>query len=732
MIETRVSMCKVCPAYCPIEVTVENGKATKVVGNRASPLYGGYTCPKGRALPEAHNHPERLLHSRKRQPDGSFANIGTTQAIDEIAARLKAIIAEHGPEAVAVYPGNGTVNNPINISIAVSFLNALGTGLERFFSVQTIDQPGKVIAQALHGKWIAGPHPLHESDTWVLVGANPIISKMGLGQNPGQVIKDAVKRGMKLIVIDPRATESAKYACLHVQPQPGQDPTLLAGILHVILDEGLYDKAFVAENARGIEALKAAVKPFTPAHVAAVADVPEAQLYEVARTFAAARRGSLVTGTGPHFALHGTLLEYLALCINTVCGRWVRAGEQNGHPHVLLPDYRPKAQPMAPYKPWDETRPGRLHGLPKTIMGAATGTLADEILTPGKGQIRALICAGSNPMVSLPDQVRTEKAFKSLELLVSLDVEMSNTARLAHYVVPDLMGLETPAVSQFTEASKYYGLWTQGFEWPYAMYAPAVVDPPGGSDLIEIWQFFYEVAKRLDRQLVYHANAAGAGEHWDKLPEAIPLDLERRPTTEQMYEYMCTGSRIPLAEVKKFPNGRVWDDLDHRVAPRDPDCDAYFELADPTMMAELATVFARRGDLPQPSDDYPLLLTPRRTNDVLNSIGRTNPKLGGKHPYNPAYLNPEDLDRHGVKSGELVLIRSRHGEIVGVAEAEARLRPGTLSMSHCFGLNPGEGLDPRAEGACTSRLMTAGAELDPIFGQPRMGAIPVAISAYRG
>lgn len=271
---------------------------------------------------------------------------------------------------------------------------------------------------------------------------------------------------MKLIVVDPRETESAQRAYLHLQSKPGQDPTLLAGLLRVILTEELYDKAFVAEHAIGLEALKQAVLPFTCAHVAEVVGVPQEQILDAARTFAAAKRGSVVTATGPHMALHGTLLEYLALCINTVCGRWVRAGEINGQPHVLLPDYTPKAQPQAAYKPWDETQAGRLHNLPKTIMGAATGTLADEILTPGKGQIRALICAGSNPMVSMPDQVRTEKAFQSLELLVSLDVEMSNTARLAHYVIPDFMGLETPALTQFTEAGKYYGLWTSGFEWP--------------------------------------------------------------------------------------------------------------------------------------------------------------------------------------------------------------------------------------------------------------------------
>jgi anaerobic selenocysteine-containing dehydrogenase len=730
MADTHISMCKVCPAYCPIEVTVEGGRAVKVVGDRQSPLYKGYTCPKGRALPEAHNHPDRLLQSQKRQADGSFQPIATATAVDEISVKLKAIIDKYGPESVAVFPGNGTVNNPVNISIAVAFLNALGTGLKRFFSVQTIDQPGKVIAQALHGKWIAGPHPFHQSDTWVLVGANPVISKMGLGQNPAQIIKEAVNNGMQLIVIDPRETESAKKACLHLQPQPGQDPTLLAGFLHIILNEELYDKDFVASNAQGLAKLQAAVQPFTPDYVSEVTGVPVEKIREAVLIFTAGKRGSLVTGTGPHFALHGTLLEYLALCINTLCGRWVREGERNGHPHVMLPDYQPKAQPMPPYKPWDETQPGRLYGLPTTIMGAATGTLADEILTPGDGQIRALFCAGSNPMVSLPDQVRTLKGFKDLELLVSLDVEMSNTARVAHYVIPDYLGLETPAVSQFLEASKYYGLWTQGLEWPYAMYSSAVVKPPQDSDVIEIWQFFYELCKKMGLPLTMYGNAAGVGQHWDKYPEEIKLDMSKRPETEEMVQNMCIGSRVPLEKVKQYPHGKIYDELDHIVLPRDIDCVDYFELADKTMLDELQTVFERRGDLPQPNNDFPLLLVARRTNEVLNSIGRTNPKLGGKRPSNPVYINPLDMDKYGIQSGATITLCSSFGEVIAIAQAEKNLRPGTVSMSHCFGGNPDEIFTPEEQGACTSRLMSADPEhIDPLFGQPRMSAIPVMISA---
>ncbi len=728
-IDTRFGICKVCWAGCPVEVTVEDGRATKVIGDRQSPIYGGYTCPKGRAMPDAHYSPTRVLHPRKRLPDGSYIEIPMEQALTEIAARIEAISAEHGPEAIAVYPGNGNLTNPINPVIGAMFIMAMGTFPDRFFSVQTIDQAGKVIAQALHGRWIPGPQAFSTAKTWIMVGTNPVISKQGVMVNPGQTVKQAVKDGMKLIVIDPRATESTAHAFLHIAPQPGQDASILAGILRVILTEGLYDADFVAANAIGIDALRAAVAPFTPEHVAAGAGISADDVVLAARTFAAAESGCVVTATGAHFPLHGTLCEYLALSLNTVCGRWVRAGEIHAQPHVLLPEVDIRAQPHAPYQPWDFSKTSRINALPQTVVGAPTGTLPDEILTPGAGQVRVLICSGSNPAVSLPDQNRAGRALASLDLLVAIDVEMSNTARMADYVIPDKMALETPACSQFSESMKYYGIWTGGYEQPYAQYAPALVDPPAGSDTIESWEFFYELAKRLGKQITYFGNAAGTGQHWDKPPVAFTLPLERRPTTEEMFEAMCAGSRVPLREVKQHRHGKVFGELDLTVLPRSEDCTAMLQLGDPTMMAELGAVFANRGDTANPSTEFPLMLIPRRANDMMNSIGRTNPKLTARRAHNPAYLNPADIAQYGMTSGDIIAIISEHGEIKGVVEAEPRLRPGTLSMSHCFGTNPDEADDPLGQGGCTSRLMDANAAFDPIFGQPRMGAIPVAIRA---
>ena len=183
------------------------------------------------------------------------------------------------------------------------------------FTSNTIDQPGKQIATALHGGWQAGAQDFTTADTWLIVGQNPLISKSAgvPSQNPGRRLTEAVARGLRLVVIDPRRSETARRAHVHLQPRPGEDPALLAGMLHVIFDEGREDAAFLADNAQGVDALREAVRAFTPDAVARRADVPERDLVAAARVFAGARRGGAVCGTGPSFATHGTLTEYLAL-----------------------------------------------------------------------------------------------------------------------------------------------------------------------------------------------------------------------------------------------------------------------------------------------------------------------------------------------------------------------------------------------------------------------------------
>jgi len=349
MSETHPSICRFCPAHCGVLVTVEDGVVTKVTGDPDNPLFRGYTCPKGRALPEQHSNPRRLLHSQKRNDDGTHSPIASERAMDEVAVAVQDILERHGPRSVALYVGTNSLPYAAAPGLANAWLRAIGSPM--FFTSNTIDQPGKQIASALHGAWQAGEHDFTTADTWLLVGLNPVISKSAgvPNQNPAQRLKDAVTRGMKLIVVDPRRSETAKRAHIHLRPRPGEDPTLLAGLLHIIIAEELYDGEFVEQNVEGFAALAEAVTAFTPEYVAKRADVPAEQLIDAARVFGRAARGGCSLGTGPNFATHGNLSEYLSLCLNSICGRWSRAGDPVLRANVMLPPFTAKAQPYPPY-----------------------------------------------------------------------------------------------------------------------------------------------------------------------------------------------------------------------------------------------------------------------------------------------------------------------------------------------------------------------------------------------
>ena len=720
----RTSMCRLCTAYCPIEVTVENGRATKITGNSRAPLYGGYTCPKGRALPDQHYGPQRLLHSRKRTPDG-FGRISSEQAMDEIAAKLHAIIVEHGPRSVAMYVGMGMVPFVASYSVAAGFLKALGSPM--FFTAGSIDKPGILIALAHHGMWQAGQSQFATADAWLLVGINPVISKSpGFpGQNPGHLLKRMNAAEAKLIVIDPRASETAKRARIHLQARPGEDPTILAGLIHIILSEELYDRDFVAANTIGIDALRVAVNPFTLEYVAERADVPREDLLEAARIFATARNAGVSCGTGPSFATHSTLTEYLALCLASLCGHWAREGELVAKPNVLLPAFEARAEPWPPFKGWGFEPRLRVRGLGGCVSGLSAAALADEILLSGEGQVKALIVGGGNPMMAWPDQSRTFEALKSLDLLVTMDTEMTATAELSDYVIAPRLTLETPMTTYMPESVKYFGT-TRGFPEPYAAYTPAIVDPPEGSDVIEDWELFWGLAQRMGLEIPV-TQYFGNGPQAEHKPMRFTLDpREPKPTTDELIVRSHAGSRIPLDRVKQYPDGQLFGS-DQRVLPRTPGNDDRLELAAPPMIVELADVLAE--DNRAIERDYPFRLLPRRTNNLLNSFGRSIPRLAGDG-VNPAYMNPQDIERLGLAAGDCVTLRSPHGEIEAVVAAERALRPGMISISHGFGANPGKD-DARRTGSNTGRLSSAADGYDPVTGIPRMGAIPIQVIVSR-
>ncbi|MFY1621522.1 molybdopterin-containing oxidoreductase family protein, partial [Micromonospora sp. WMMD736] len=558
---TAPGICRICSAHCGVLATVTDGKLTKVTGDPQNPMFKGYSCAKGRALPEIHNNPQRLLHSQQRQPDGTYTAIAAEQAMDEIAAKLQQLIAEHGPRSVAMYLGTNGLPYPASALMGNAFIRAIESPM--FFTANTIDQPGKQIALAAHGHWLGGDINFHDADSWMLVGTNPLVSKaIGIpGQNPGQGLRTAIRRGMKLVVIDPRRTETAARAAIHLQPRPGEDVTLLAGMINLIITEKLCDWDFLAENVDGFDELADAVGPFTPSYVAQRADIEEEQFLAATRLFAThgERPGMVNAGTGANFAVHGSLLEYLCLCLTTICGRWQRAGQPVTRPNALLPAYTAKAQAHPPYEGWGYGEQLRVRGLTDAVCGMPTAALADEILLDGEGQVKALICIGGNPMTAWPDQRKTLRALESLDLLVTLDTEMSLTSRLADYVIAPMMQMETPAMTMGSELIKYYTSGT-GIPAPYAQYTPRIVDPPPGSDLIEEWLFFLGLAKRMGLELWFvNFFGGGGGRFMESAPVVLQMNESTELTTEELFEQMCATSRIPFDEVRRHPHGKIYD-----------------------------------------------------------------------------------------------------------------------------------------------------------------------------
>ncbi|TPG33236.1 molybdopterin dinucleotide-binding protein [Mycobacterium hodleri] len=729
-VTTRPGICRICSAHCGVLATVTDGKLTKVTGDPDNPMFQGYTCVKGRALPEIHNNPLRLLQSQKRAPDGTYAAVEAQRAMDEIAAKLQQLIDTHGPRSIALYLGTNGLPYPASALMANAFIRAIESPM--FFTANTIDQPGKQIALAAHGHWLGGDVDFHEADSWMLIGTNPLVSKaIGIpGQNPARNLKAALARGMQLIVIDPRRSQTASRAAIHIQPLPGEDVTIVAGMIHVIIREGLYDSEFLVENVDGFDALTRAVAGFTPDYVAERADIPEQQLLDAARLFATHghRPGMVNAGTGANFAMHGNLLEYLCLCLTTICGRWQRAGERVTRPNTLMPAFEAKAQPHAPYEGWGYGERLRVRGLTDAVCGMPTAALADEILLEGDGQVKALICIGGNPMAAWPDQRKTQRALESLELLVTLDTEMSLTSRLADYVIAPKMQMETPAMTQGSELIKYYTSGT-GIPAAYAQYSPRLVDPPEGSDLTEEWEFFLGLAKRMGLELWFvNFFGGGGGRFMESPPVVVNFNGDTEMTTEELFAHMCTNSRVPLEEVASHPHGKIFD-VDAIVHDRDADCSARLDVGNAYMMGDLGDVRTDDFRATRSETTFPLRLIPRRHGSFMNSSGTNLSALNRGKAYNPAYMHPAAMAALGLENGALVTISSPHDSIPSVLEADDSLRHDVIAMHHAFGGLPAEDHEVRDRGSNVGRLVPTDTDFDPITGMPRQGNIPVNITA---
>ncbi|MWA04813.1 molybdopterin-dependent oxidoreductase [Actinomadura sp. LD22] len=717
---TRRTFCRICPMGCPLRVTVEQGRVVAVTGDREDPIYRGFSCVKGRAQPAFLNDPARLRHPLQRLPDGSHRRIGVEDALDEIAAVLARLIDRRGPRSIAGYLGTYVIANALIRPFHRAFMEAIGSPMD--FGAATIDKPGKPMARALLGSWGAPAQEFDRPDAILLVGVNPLVSYQGLPLGrPGEWLAERLAAGTELIVVDPRRSETARRATLHLQPEPGHDIGILAAILRTVLRERRHDEDFVSRHASGSAELTRALEPFDPTLVAARCGVDPEEIVEAARRFAGPpgekRRGYAMAGTGPNMTGSGTLVEYLVQALDLVCGHVLREGEEIANAGVLLPPPVARAEvTVAPRPAAGFGEPLRVRGLTATAAGMPTAALADEMLLEGPGQVRALLSICGNPAAAFPDQRRTVRALSGLELLVQVDPWMSATAELADYVLPPLMPFEQPSATFLQDTQVLHAV-GYGTPTPHGQYTPAVADPPEDSDLLSEWQFYRGLAARLDLPLTLRSLFPDAT--WTH--EIGPADS---PSTEELLAVLATGSRVPW-EIVRGTDGPVGPS----VIPPPPvvgpptSLGLRFDLANAEMLAQLA---GHSGDVVVADPALPFRLVCRRVVHAFNSSCR-HPATQRGGPGNPAYLHPSDLADLGLAEGAAVVVRSRQAEVRTIVAADPHLRRGVVSMAHGYGDLPG--LDRPDRGANTSRLLGFADDFDPLSGQPRMTAVPVAVEA---
>ena len=714
MIETRETFCRFCHAACPLHVDVEinsTGARTQEVviavrGIMEDPLFEGYTCIKGRQLADQHHAPDRLRNPLQRSDDGSFVEVTSKNALDDIAHRVQAIIAAHGPRAVATYTGTGAFQNSISMPVTQAFHSGIGS--PSFYTSITIDQPAHLTSRLRMGAWEAGWQNFRDADVLLAIGYNPLVSSYapagGLqGTNPFVRLRRAKERGMKLIVIDPRRSELASFADLWLPVKPGEDPTLLAGLINVILQENLHDKDFCDRWVDQLDDLRSAVAPFNPEMVATRCEVEAADVLTAARMFAAGPRGTAGTGTGPNMAAHSTLMEHLALTLNAICGRVNREGDVLESGNFLYPGDTRRAQVIAPSDPAPGT-PHRVRGLKGMPGEMLTNALAEEILEPGEGKVRCLFVCGGNPVVAFPDQLKTIAAMKDLELLVVIDHRMTPTAELAHYVIPPRLELERADVPTVMD---------RRFASAYVSYTPAVLQADG--DLLSEWEVFAGLAQRLGTRI--------------PLPGG-DLPLDGSADDDMVLDYAFAKSRLPMSEIRA-KRSTIHEELAIKVVAADPDASARFAVAPPDVVEEISVVLSEKTgaeviDGFDPTK-FPFRLISRRLKHVLNSLGREIPGLARVGTTNAAYMNPLDMRDLSLSDGELVRITSPSGEVVGVAEGSDTIKRGVISMSHSWGGSITDE-DVRLHGTPTNRLCTVDSGRDPINGMAIQSAIPIAVT----
>jgi len=729
-------ICPLCEACCGLQVQTEGGKVTAIRGAEDDVFSAGYICPKGVALKDLHEDPDRLRTPLVRR-DGKLRPASWDEAFEEIARRLPAIQQAHGRDAVAVTVGNPSAHKMSLLLYFGRLAKALGT--KNVFSASTLDQmPKQLSAGLMFGHWLSIPVPDIERTQWLLViGANPIASNGSLWTVPDFRGKSKAlrARGGRLVVIDPRRTETAAVADEHHFIRPGSDVFLLAAMVHTLFEEGLVRTGRLTPHLSGLDALRPALAAFTPEAVAARCGIEAAAIRRLARELAGAERAAVYGRIGTCTQAFGTLSSWLVDVLNVLTGHLDEPGGAM-FPKAAAFAANTMGVPGRGRGITTGRHASRVSGAPEVFGELPITCLAEEIETPGPGQVRALITVASNPVLSAPGGPRLAQALEQLDFMVSLDIYLNETTRHADVVLPGLSPLED---------SHYDVAFPQLSFRNHARYSGPVFEPPAGQPpewqtllrLCAIAQGLGAMADvlALDDQLVEAEVRKVAGDNTPLVMRALGsrkgpdrlLDLALRSGPYGDGFGLKPGG-LNLDQVMATPGGIDLGEL----APRIPEvlrtAGGHIELAPPLLLADLPRALAELN-----AAAAPLVVIGRRDVRSNNSWMHNLPLLA-KGPFRGALLvHPADAARCGVQDGGAARLLGAGQSVAVQVEFSDALMPGVVCLPHGWGHDlPGAQLALAAErpGANLNAVLDIGAR-DPLSGNAVLSGGAVTLMPAR-
>jgi anaerobic selenocysteine-containing dehydrogenase len=741
--QTHYRICPICEATCGLEIQVKEREVLSIRGDERDVFSAGFICPKGAALRDLDADPDRLRGPLVRR-DGELVPASWDEAFEEIQNRLMPLIAEHGNDALAIYLGNPTAHN----TAALLYTQVLfATFMTRNrYSASTVDQyPKQVACGLLFGTSLSVPIPdIDRTQYLLMLGANPLASNGSLFTVPdfrGRA-RALRERGGKLVVVDPRRSETAKIADRHVPVRPGTDALLLAALAQVLIAEDRVALGRLAEWVEGLETVELALAPFTPERVAAHCGVPADLIRELARELSDAESAAVYGRIGTTTTAFGTTASWLVDLLNVLTGNLDRVGGA----------MFPRAPAFAPNTHGEAGR-GKgigLHRHHTRVRGAAevlgefpVACLAEEIDTPGEGQIRALLTVAGNPAVSTPNTGRLSKALASLDFMVSIDFYLNETTRHADVVLPGPSPLEQ---------SHYDVIFPQFSVRNWARYSPAVFQTAPGQ--LQEWEILLRLVGVLLGQGPKADTAAldeltialrvkavveskGSPLH-GRDPHEIRAALSHRRGPERIVDlalrsgpegdlFGAQPGGLSLAALEAAPHGIDLGPLMPRLPEVLRTPSGKIELAPPLLIADLDRLEATLTDPPSTG----LLLVGRRHVRSNNSWMHNLPSLAKGPLRCTLQLHPSDAERLGLASGDQARVRSRVGSAIAPVEITDAIAAGVVSLPHGWGHDePGTRMRVAAERPGTnSNVLADELALDPVSGTSVLNGIPVTVEA---